>query len=101
MAKDLTGSYSNLGEAGLTSVLKAAPFPLMKAIYEARPMEDDEVANLVAFLGETSDAEQMTSGQSPLIFIVIGIAGLLLIVIIMQTVWKYGESHLYHEPADS
>ncbi len=88
VAKDLTGAYSNLGEAGLTSVLKAAPFPLMKAIYGARPLEDDEVTNLLAFLGETSDTEQLTSGQSPLIFIVIGIAGLLLIITILQIVWR-------------
>ncbi len=88
VAKDLTKAYSNLGEAGLTSVLKAVPFPLMKAIYEVRPLEDDEVANLVAFLEETADAQQPAAGQSPLIFIVIGIAGLLLIVIILQVIWR-------------
>ncbi len=88
VAKDLTETYSNLGEVGITSVLKAAPFPLMKAIYEVRPLEEDEVANLVAFLGKTTDAQQPAAGQSTLIFIVIGIAGLLLIVIILQTIWR-------------
>ncbi len=88
MAKDLTEAYSNLGGAGLTSILKAVPFPLMKAIYEVRPLEDDEVANLVAFLGETSDTQQPAAGRSPLIFIMIGIAGLLLITIILQIVWR-------------
>ncbi len=88
VAKDLTEAYSNLGETGLTSVLKAVPFPLMNAIYEVRPLEDDEVTNLVAFLRETSDTQQPTSGQSPLTIIVIGIAGLLLIVIILQIIWR-------------
>lgn len=88
VAKDLTRSYSDMGEVGLASVLKTAPYPLMQAIYEARPLEDDEVVNLVAFLGETGDTEQLMSGQSPLIFILIGIAGLLLIAIILQTIWR-------------
>ncbi len=88
VAKDLTESYSNLGEAGLTSVLKTTPFPLMKVIYEVRPLEDDEVADLVAFLGETADIQQPTAGQSPLAFIMIGIAGLLLILIIIKTIWR-------------
>ena len=88
IAKDLTESYSNLGKTGLTSVLKTTPFPLMKAIYGVRPLEDDEVANLVAFLGETADIQQPTAGQSPLAFIMIGIAGLLLILIIIKTIWR-------------
>ena len=88
MAKDLTEAYSNLGETGLTSVLETMPFPLMKAIYGARPLADDEVANLLSFLRETSDTQQPTSGRSPLIFIMIGIAGLLLIIIILQIVWR-------------
>ena len=88
VAKDLTESYSNLGEAGLTSVLETTPFPLMKAIYGPRPLEDDEVANLVAFLGETDGTQQPASGRSLFIFIVIGVAGLLLIIIILQTIWR-------------
>jgi mono/diheme cytochrome c family protein len=87
LAKDLTGTYSNLGDAGLTSILKMTPFPLMKAIYEERPLEDSEVADLVAFL-EEADAEQSTAGQNPFAFIMIGIAGLLLIVIILQITWR-------------
>ncbi len=88
VAKDLTEAYSNLGETGLTSVLKTTPFPLMKAIYGPRPLTDDEMANLVAFLQESADAQRPAVGQSPLIFIVIGIAGLLLIVIILQIIWR-------------
>ncbi len=88
VAKDLTEAYSNLGEMGITSVLKAAPFPLMKAIYGVRPLADDEVVNLLSFLRETSDIQQPTSGRSPLIFIATGIAGLLLIIIILLIVWR-------------
>ena len=88
MGKDLTEAYSIIGEQGLTSILKTPPFPIMKEIYAEQPLTDDEVANLVAFLGETADAQQPAAGQSPLIFIVIGIAGLLLIVIILQTIWR-------------
>ena len=88
VAKDLTEAYSNLGETGLTSVLRTMPFPLMKVIYGPRPLTDDEMANLVAFLQESADAQRPAVGQSPLIFIVIGIAGLLLMVIILQIIWR-------------
>ena len=88
MAKDLTEAYSNFGAAGLTAVLKAAPFPLMQAIYEGRPLDDDEVADVVAFFGETTDAQQSTAGPRPLAFIMIGVVGLLFIVLIIQTIWR-------------
>ncbi len=88
MAKDLTEAYSNFGAAGLTAVLKAQPFPLMNAIYEDRPLDDAEVADVVAFLGETAGVQQPTAGQSRLAFIVIGIIGGLLIVAILQIVWR-------------
>ena len=87
MGKDLTEAYSVIGEPGLTSILKTPPFPIMKEIYEERPLEDSEVADLVAFLEET-DAEQSAAGQNPFAFIMIGIAGLLLIVIILQITWR-------------
>ncbi len=88
VAKDLTGAYSNLGETGLTSVLETMPFPLMKAIYGARPLADDEVANLLSFLRETSDTQQPTSGRSPLIFIMIGIAGFSPIPAMSYELWR-------------
>ncbi|MBI3930707.1 MAG: cytochrome c [Chloroflexi bacterium] len=88
VAKELTESYSNLGEMGVTAVLRTVPFPLMKAIYGPRPLEDDEVANLVTFLREATEAQPPTTGQSPVVFVAIGIAGLLLIVILLQAIWR-------------
>ncbi len=88
VGKDLTEAYATFGEQGLTSILRTTPFPMMTEIYAEKPLTDDETAHLLAFLGETSDTEQLTSGRSPLIFIVIGIGGLLLIVIILQVIWR-------------
>ena len=89
VAKDLTQAYSNLGEAGLTSILKTTPFPLMKAIYEARPLEDDEVANLVVFMRETKDINQPpTTSTSALIFVLLSAVGFLIIAGVLQFVWR-------------
>ncbi|MDP2731195.1 MAG: c-type cytochrome [Dehalococcoidales bacterium] len=88
MGKDLTAAYSTFGEAGLTSVLKPVPFPIMKEAYSGKPLTDDEIAHLVAFLREISDARQEPSTSSPVGFIVIGIAGFLVIAGILQLIWR-------------
>jgi mono/diheme cytochrome c family protein len=88
VGKDLTEAYATFGEQGLTSILRTTPFPMMTEIYAEKPLTDDETAHLLAFLGESRDTKQLTSGQSPFIFILIGIIGLLLIVIILQTIWR-------------
>jgi len=88
VAKDLTASYSNLGESGLKAILETTPFPLMEAIYGPRPLEDGEVTQLIAFFGESAGAGQEASDQSAIIFLGIGIAGLLVIVILLQTIWR-------------
>jgi hypothetical protein len=76
-----------MGETGLTALLNTAPFPMMKEIYTAKPLLDDEVASLVAFLKETS-SRPVTSSQNALLFLVVGIVGALLIFGIFQFLWR-------------
>ena len=87
VGKDLTASYSNLGEMGVTSVMRTAPFPLMKAVYAERPLTDDEITHLATFLQETSRGEP-APGRGSGIFIVISIVGCLIIVGILQLLWR-------------
>ncbi|MDO8717138.1 MAG: c-type cytochrome [Dehalococcoidales bacterium] len=89
-ASDLTNVLGGKGlnEKGLTSVLSKTPFPIMKAVFGPRPLGADEVVNLVSFLKEISAARETAARNSPLPFIVCGIIGLLLIVIIQQVIWR-------------
>ena len=89
-AVDLTNILDGKGlnEKGLISVLSKTPFPIMKAVFGPRPLGNDEVANLVSFLKESSTASETAAKTSPLPFIVIGITGLLLIAIILQVIWR-------------
>ncbi len=87
VGKDLTGSYAGMGDAGLTSVLKAYPFPMMKEIYTAKPVTDEETANLLAFLNEAGTAQQSSSSRTP-IFLIASSAGALLAFGVFQLVWR-------------
>lgn len=86
LARDLGPAYSRLGEAGITSILKAAPFPAMAATYSAKPLTDTEIAHLVAFFKAADGTPAQAS--SPLAFIIIGVAGLLLLIALFQLLWR-------------
>lgn len=88
LGKDLTVAYSTFGEAGLTSVLETVPFPVMKEAYSGKPLTDDEIAHLVVFLQETSDAPKEELSPFPIAFIGIGIAGFLVIAGVLQFIWR-------------
>jgi len=61
LAVELTSVYSRMGGAGLTAILSNAPFPAMQTAYGEKPLEEEEVALLVAFFqnaGEASNQQQ-------------------------------------------
>jgi mono/diheme cytochrome c family protein len=57
LAAELTTVFSRLGGPGVRAILGSPPFPVMQRAYVDKPLTDDEVAALVAFL-EQADAEQ-------------------------------------------
>jgi mono/diheme cytochrome c family protein len=88
MGGDLTEIYSALGESSLTPLLETTPFPIMTEIYTEQPLTDDEVANLVAFMKEAGSSQEVTSDQNFGLFVIISIAGFLLIMVIFQLLWR-------------
>ena len=89
VGKDLTSASAGFGEQGLTSILKTAPFPVMKEIYTEKPLTEEEIAHLVAFMQVAEQSgEKLTPTQSVHIFIVSGILGFLLILGILQFAWR-------------
>lgn len=87
VGKDLTTAYSNFGETGITSILKTTPFPMMKEIYTAKPLTDEEITGVTTFLKEASSAPS-TTYQNPGLFFIIGGVAALLIIGIFQWLWR-------------
>ncbi|MFQ5679964.1 MAG: c-type cytochrome [Gemmatimonadota bacterium] len=52
LAKDLTDIVERLGEAGTAAIMVAPPFPAMRTAFRDRPLTEQEVADLTAFLRE-------------------------------------------------
>ena len=63
---DLTDLYTNYGAEGVGSVLESLAFPSMEALYRQRPLTEQEIADLVAFFGETVEAGTIPSDRLPL-----------------------------------
>ena len=57
LAAELTKVFSRMGGAGVKAILGQAPFPVMQTAYADKPLTDEEVTALVAFL-EFADSEE-------------------------------------------
>jgi mono/diheme cytochrome c family protein len=58
LARELTTVFSRMGEAGVASILGKAPFPVMDAAYQSKPLTSDEITALVGFL-QDADANHL------------------------------------------
>jgi len=87
VAKDLTAAYITLGETGISSLLKTTPFPMMKEIYSAKPITDEEIASVLAFL-KNAGSTPSSSSQNPSLFFIISGAVALLIIGLFQWLWR-------------
>jgi mono/diheme cytochrome c family protein len=88
VGKDLTEAYATFGQSGIASILKTAPFPIMKEIYTAKPLTGDEIAHLMAFLQEVGIKGQPKPAQNRLVFILVSVVGFLVIIGIFQLIWR-------------
>ncbi|MAF84203.1 MAG: c-type cytochrome [Gammaproteobacteria bacterium] len=57
LAAELTTVFARMGGAGVKAILGQAPFPVMQAAYADKPLTDEEVTALVAFL-EYANSEE-------------------------------------------
>ena len=87
LGPDLTAAYDNLGgDVGLTAWLGNPPAPTMAPIFSDKPMNDDEVADLVSYLATTSGAEPPNDNFDALLLA--GIAGLIALIGGMAIAWR-------------
>ena len=85
LGPDLSQTYADYGEEGITPVLAGFPFPSMKPIYDARPLTPEEQAHLKAFLRISAEGEP--SGEKGW-FLLLGLGGFLLVTGLAHIVWR-------------
>ncbi|MBZ0167744.1 MAG: c-type cytochrome, partial [Candidatus Omnitrophica bacterium] len=56
LAKDITGVFTRMGgDDGVRAILTSMPFPVMQEAYKKKPLADDEILALIAFLRKVDD----------------------------------------------
>jgi mono/diheme cytochrome c family protein len=95
LGPNLTHVFGRYGEIGLSTVLQTLPYPSMQGIYQDKPLTKEEQTALLAFLKQQDSVDkQPTETNNFLIaltpsikFILIGLAGCLLLLIISKWTW--------------
>ncbi len=90
LAKDLTTSYSRLGEAGINSIIKNPPFPVMHEAYANKELTNEEINFLNDFLGNVDEEQKPTDYQSDMLTLSI-ICLLVLFLYIYFIIWAVGK----------
>ena len=89
LAADLTDVFSRIGEPGVRAIIANPPFPLMQAAYADRPLSEDEVNGLVAFLGRADGerSQQEARGYGgPMLGA--GVTGTALLLVLFSLMWR-------------
>lgn len=85
LGPDLTNVHDRYGEAGLAAALTGLPFPTMRGVFAEKPLTEDEAAHLFAYFAQSS---QRTSDPVNLSFVLIGLGGFLLLLLLSQLIWR-------------
>lgn len=98
LAKDLTDAYSRLGEAGIKALLGSPPFPAMKQAYSGRPLTDEEIFALTAFLARV---DQQKTAQPPknyaFTLFAYGLGGALVLLVVFGGLWTRNKQSSVNE----
>jgi mono/diheme cytochrome c family protein len=90
-AKDLSASFSTLGEQGVRAILENPPFPVMAQAFNQNPLNADEVRDLLAFLKSADKGVAATAAARPLGsgFFLYGLLGAFGLIVVYSGLW-YG-----------
>ncbi|GAB4248493.1 MAG: hypothetical protein Kow0079_00600 [Vicingaceae bacterium] len=90
LAKDLTQVYSRMGDAGVSGILSAPPFPAMANSYGSKPLTENEIHALNAFFkwADEQSANTQNADNGNGILIKGGIVGLIIILILIFVLWS-------------
>jgi len=85
LGPDLTNVQERYGEAGLPQTLQNLPFPTMRGVFGEKPLTNTEVADLYAYFAQ---ANQATAQALNYIFVLLGLAGFGILILISQLIWR-------------
>jgi mono/diheme cytochrome c family protein len=85
LGPDLTNVQERYGEVGLPQTLQNLPFPTMRGVFGEKPLTNSEVADLYAYFAR---ANQATAGALNYIFVLIGLVGFLVLLLISHLLWR-------------
>ena len=83
--KDVRTSFATLGEAGVRAILENPPFPVMRKALENRPLEEDEVHDLLVYLRDAGSAAVPPTRASG--FFLYGLFGAVIILFLCTGLW--------------
>ncbi len=102
LAKDLTDSYARLSGIGVKAMMASSPFPAMRQAFKGKPLTDDELFDLTAFLQYVGSESGTQSGRrygARMFFS--GLGGAILLVGLFGGVWyrakKRSVNHAIYE----
>lgn len=86
LGPDLSHVAGRYGDTGLTAALTGLPFPSMQGIFAERPLSEDEVQHLSAYLRQ---ADQTTPAQEPAryTFVWVALGGTLMLLGLSHVLW--------------
>ncbi|MBK7586364.1 MAG: cytochrome c [Myxococcales bacterium] len=94
LAKELTTVFGTMGSPGVHAILGKPPFPVMAQAYKDRPITEDEVISIVAFL---QDAHAKQAFQQPRDYgfrlLYGGAGGLLILMLLYSLIWRRRKTH--------
>jgi len=89
LAKDLTDVYERLGDAGVSGIVSAPPFPAMVKSYGNNPLTEGEVMQLTAFFKHANEVGETQNKRSGFkMFAGGGILGLVIILGLVSLLWN-------------
>ncbi len=89
LAKDLTNVYERLGDAGISGIVSAPPFPAMVNSYGNQPLTEDEVRQLSGFFKYVDKISQtQTQRKGFKLMAGGGILGLIIILGLVSILWS-------------
>lgn len=88
LGKDLTHSITRLSASGVEAMISGLPFPQMKETYETKPVTEQEIADLTAFL-ITADQQAVDTATSRVAkyFLTGGISGIIILLGLYSIFW--------------
>ena len=88
LAKDLTHVVTRLSAPGVGGIISGLPFPQMKETYTTRPVTEQEIADITAFLTSVDkQASPATPGNIGKYLLTGGVAGIILLLVLFSLFW--------------